>query len=93
MTLLQKRRFLNVQHGFTVTEVYSTRFHKGPQDQRDTQKAVQNGKASCCTLRKRITELKCVNSEVKSVDINPTKEVPSIGSMAPSLSEPPWKSH
>ena len=57
--LLQERRFLNVQHGFPVTELYSTRFHKGPQDQRDTQKTVQNGKASCYTLLKWITRLKC----------------------------------
>ena len=28
---------------------------------------MQNGKANCCTLLKRITKLKCVNSEVKSV--------------------------
>ena len=27
----------------------------------------------CCTLLKRITGLKCVNSEVKSVDIHPKK--------------------
>ena len=34
-------------------------------------KMVHNRKASCCTLLKRITKLKCVNSEVKSVDIDP----------------------
>ena len=27
--------------------------------------------ADCCTLLKRITKLKCVNSEVKSVNIDP----------------------
>ena len=32
---------------------------------------VHNRKASCCTLLKRITKLKCVNSEFKSVDIDP----------------------
>ena len=47
---------------------------------------VRNRKAGCYTLLKRITVLKCVNPEVKSVDINPTKEVPSIGSMAPCRS-------
>ena len=35
-----------------------------------SQKA-QNSKAICCTLLKRITKFKCVNSEVKSVDIHP----------------------
>ena len=49
-------------------------------------KTVQNRKAGCFTLLKRITNIKCVNSEFKSVDINPTKEVPSIGSMAPCRS-------
>ena len=88
----KKRWFLNVQHGFTVTEVYSTRFHKGPQDQRDTQKAVQNGKAICCTLLKRITKLKCVNSEVKSVRHLPHNGG-SLNWVHGTMSEPPWKSH
>ena len=34
-------------------------------------KMVHNWQASCCTLLKRITRLKCVNSEVNSVDIGP----------------------
>ena len=49
-------------------------------------KRLKNRKADCFTLLRRITELKCVNSKVRSVDINPTKEVPSIGSMAPCRS-------
>ena len=64
-------------------------FHKGPQGtagEAGLHKKVQNGKASCCTLLKRITKLKCVNSEVRSVDINPTKEVASLGPMAPCRS-------
>ena len=40
---------------------------------RGTSQKVQNGKASCCTLLKRITELKCVNSEFKTVDTHPEK--------------------
>ena len=43
----------------------------GPQEQRDNPKMLKNRKASCFTLLKRITRLKCVNSEVKSVDIHP----------------------
>ena len=58
----------------------------GPSERRDFPKRLMNRKAGCYTLLKRITVLKCVNSEVKSVDINPTKEVPSIGSMAPCRS-------
>ena len=34
-------------------------------------KRLTNRKADCCTLLKRITKLKCVNSEFKSVDIHP----------------------
>ena len=49
-------------------------------------KVVHNRKAICCTLLKRITKLKCVNSEFNSFDINPTQEVPSNGSMAPCRS-------
>ena len=48
--------FLAVQNGFTVRDAFH-RFHKGPQEQRDTQKMVQNGKANCSTLLKRITRL------------------------------------
>ena len=55
----------------------------GPPGQRDSSKTVDNSKAICCTLLKRITKLKCVNSDVRSVDINPTKEVASLGPMAP----------
>ena len=43
---------------------------------------VKNRKADCCTLLKRITELKCVSSEFKSVNIDPTTEVASRGPMA-----------
>ena len=43
----------------------------GPKDQRDITEMVQNSKANCFTLLKRITKLKCVNSEVNSVDIDP----------------------
>ena len=43
----------------------------GQPERQDISEKAQNGKASCCTLRKRITKLKCVNSEVNSVDIDP----------------------
>ena len=45
----------------------------GPQEQRDSSKTVDNRKAICYTLLNRITKLKCVNSEVNSVDINPKR--------------------
>ena len=51
-----------------------------------TDKRLKNLKADCCTLLKRITKLKCVNSEVRSVDIYPTEEVASLGPMAPCRS-------
>ena len=41
-----------------------------------------NRMADCFTLRKRITRLKCVNSEVSSSSFT-LKRVPSNGSMAP----------
>ena len=47
------------------------RVHKGQPEQRESPKTVDNSKADCCTLLKRITKLKCVNSEFKSVDIDP----------------------
>ena len=40
---------------------------------RGTSQEVQNGKANCFDLLKRITNLKCVNSGVKSVNIHPEK--------------------
>ena len=42
-------------------------------------------KASCFTLLRRITRLKCVNSEVRSFQVS-HKGVPSTGSMAPCRS-------
>ena len=44
---------------------------KGQPERQDILKKVRNSKASCYTLRKRITKLKCVNSEFRSVDIHP----------------------
>ena len=52
---------------------------------------VQNSKASCCTLLKRITRLKCVNSEVRTVNIHPKKGC--LQWLHGTMSEPPWKSH
>ena len=51
-----------------------------------THEKAENRKADGCTLLNRITGLKCVNSEFKSVDINPTTEVASQGPMAPCRS-------
>ena len=44
---------------------------QGQPEQRESPKTVDNSKADCCTLLKRITRLKCVNSEFRSVDIHP----------------------
>ena len=55
-------------------------------------KRLMNGKANCYTLHRRITKLKCVNSEVKSV-----KHLPHNGGSLKwvhgTMSESPWKSH
>ena len=55
-------------------------------------KRLMNGKANCYTLLKRITRLKCVNSEVKSVKHLPHKGG-SLNWVHGTMSEPPWKSH
>ena len=44
---------------------------KGQPERQDISEKVQNGRASCFTLLKWITIFKCVNSEFKSVDIDP----------------------
>ena len=59
---------------------------QGRQERQDISEKVQNGKASCCPLLKRITKLKCVNSGFMSVNIDPTTEVASRGPMAPCRS-------
>ena len=83
--LLQKKRFRKFATTARCRNA-SRWIHKGQPGRQDISEKVQNGKAGCFTLLRRITKLKCVNSEVKSVNINPTKEVPSIGSMAPCRS-------
>ena len=45
----------------------------GRPEPREFSKRVQNGKADCYILLKRITRLKCVNSEFRSVDIYPKR--------------------
>ena len=66
--LLQNKKFL--KFGPASLERID---HWEPWDQRTsrTSQTAQNGKASCCTLLKQITKLKCVNSEFRSVDIHP----------------------
>ena len=59
---------------FGATALSRKVFHKGLKGQReprDISKKVQKRMADCCTLLKRITRLKCVNSEFKSVNIDP----------------------
>ena len=67
-------------------ECSSQRVSRDSRNCRKSQKRLKNRKAICCALLKRITKLKCVNSEFRSVSINPAKEVPSSGSMAPCWS-------
>ena len=83
--LLQKKKVSGSLEWPHLKE-YASLGSLGRPEPREFSKKVQNGKASCCTLLKRITKLKCVNSEVRSVDINPTKEVASLGPMAPCRS-------
>ena len=71
-----KRKFLAVRHSCTVEELHSTGFHKGPQDQRDSQKGWKNRKASCCTLLKRISKLSLRRSGQSTFTL---KRVPHVG--------------
>ena len=68
--LQRKKRFLAVWHGSTVEELLS-RSSQGTAGTAGLSKRLKNRKANCFTLLKRITRLKCVNSEFKSVDIHP----------------------
>ena len=68
----QKMEFLVVQNG-SHSEENTSLGSLGQPEQREFSKTVQNRKASCCTLLKRITKLKCVNSEFRSVNIHPKK--------------------
>ena len=66
-----KKKFLVVPNSFTPYRMDFTKDLKGQPERQDILKKVRNSKASCYTLRKRITKLKCVNSEFRSVDIHP----------------------
>ena len=54
-------------------------------------KRLKNRKADCCPLLRRITKLKCVNSEFKTVNTHPEKGC--LKWLHGTMSEPPWKSH
>ena len=64
---------------------------KGQPEQQEITKWLINRKADCCPLLKRITRLKCVNSEFKSVNTHPEKGC--LQWLHGTMSEPPWKSH
>ena len=49
LKLQQNKRFVVVQHGIPGKNA-SLKVLMGPQEQRDTQKMVRNGKANCSTL-------------------------------------------
>ena len=89
--MLQNKRFLNVRYGFSLQRMQFTKDLKGQPERQDISEKVQNRKASCCTLRKRITKLKCVNSEFKTVNTHPEKGC--LKWLHGTMSEPPWKSH
>ena len=52
-------------------------------------KKVQNRKANCFALLKRITRLKCVNSEVRAVISHPKQGC--LQWLHGTMPEPPWK--
>ena len=82
--LLQKRRFLNVRHGFTWKN--GALGSLGPREQRDSWKGWQTARLTdCFTLLKRITKLKCVIRNSSQSTLTPTG-VASIGPMAPCRS-------
>ena len=67
----EKTKFQVVQNSFTLKRKQFTRFPRTSGTAGLHQKLAKNRKANCFALLKRITKLKCVNSEFKSVDIDP----------------------
>ena len=68
---VQKLKFLTCSERLHTQR---TAFHRSSQGTAGTaglSKRLTNRKADCFTLLKRITKLKCVNSEFRSVDIHP----------------------
>ena len=84
-----KRKFLVVRSSFTwkIRSLGTL----GQPEQQEISKWLINRKADCCPLLKRITKLKCVNSEFKSVNTHPEKGC--LQWLHGTMSEPPWKSH
>ena len=72
---MTKKEFLVVPIGFTQRRQLFTRVFKGQQDRRDIVKwciTARPAVALYLNILKRITKLKCVNSEFQSVDIDPS---------------------
>ena len=86
----KRRRFLIVSNNVTLEECNS-RGSQGTIGAAGLSKRLINRKADCCPLLKRITKLKCVNSEFKTVDTHP--EEGCLKWLHGTMSEPPWKSH
>ena len=80
-----------IRSSLSRVEVQVQKVLKGRQDQRDIAKRLINEKADCFALRKRISRLKCVNSEVKSVLSHPKKGC--LNGLHGTMSESPWISH
>jgi hypothetical protein len=77
LSICDKRRSLVVRYGFPWTDWNFPKVHKDDRSSGTSQKA-QNRKAGCFILLKRITKLKCVNSEVTSVHILPKQGCPRL---------------
>ena len=86
----KRRRFLIVSNNVTLEECNS-RGSQGTIGAAGLSERLINRKADCFPLLKRITKLKCVNSEFKTVDTHPEKGC--LKWLHGTMSEPPWKSH
>ena len=80
-----KSEVSEVRHNIPLKK-YVSKVSQGTTGAAGLWKRLKNRMADCCTLLKRITELKCENSEFRSVSIDPATEVASIGPMAPCRS-------
>ena len=86
-----KKEVLVVRSGFTQKRCIPLGFARDRRISGNFEKWLKNRKADCFTLRKRITRLKCVNSEVRTVITHPKEGC--LKWLHGTMSEPPWKSH
>ena len=86
-----KNEVLVVRSGFTQKRCIPLGFARDRRISGNLEKWLKNRKADCFTLRKRITRLKRVNSEVRTVITHPKEGC--LKWLHGTMSEPPWKSH